>query len=471
MSKKYKRSKKEKNLILHKLFGTFIVCTIIAIGSIITAVANNIPCSVVDGDQIYDFTLTSPEIEDILEKAVSLGMPPIEQDDLVYTDDGKVKVDRAVEVHLMYNEEEYAFSTFRGETLQSVFNENNILIEDDAIISVDPTTVLNQDVSVEVISSVSINLNNNGEISTHKVYGETVDDVFTELGIVIESDDIIIPDLDTEIYSNIEISIEKSLGVTFTDGENEPVVYPTYAETVEEFLNELEVELGEDDFLNMELDAELETDSQLLLTRVGYAYKYTTEVTPYTIVYEDDASLYVGQTKIKTNGSFGEKSTTIEYRYENGNLVNTEFFTYVNSYPVNRVVLVGTTPLPEGETLPESDENADVPANTFIDHNGNAVTYSSMMVGECTAYSIPGGTTSTGQPAQVGIVAVNPDVIPYGTRMYVTSADGSIVYGYAVAGDTGGALDVNRVILDLFFDTDEECWSFGRRDMQIYFLD
>ena len=60
-------------------------------------------------------------------------------------------------------------------------------------------------------------------------------------------------------------------------------------------------------------------------------------------------------------------------------------------------------------------------AGTFTDMYGNQVAYSSMLSGTCTAYSVPGGTTSLGWDAVYGVIAVNPNIIPYGTRMYITS--------------------------------------------------
>lgn len=79
--------------------------------------------------------------------------------------------------------------------------------------------------------------------------------------------------------------------------------------------------------------------------------------------------------------------------------------------------------------------------------------------------------TSTGRPVAFGNVAVNPNVIPYGTRMYICSPDGSYVYGYAIAADTGGALMSGRVLADLFYETPAECYSFGRRTMSVYILE
>ena len=105
-----------------------------------------------------------------------------------------------------------------------------------------------------------------------------------------------------------------------------------------------------------------------------------------------------------------------------------------------------------------------------IDYNGNVVRYKELKTGNCTAY-YGGGITATGRPAQVGNVAVNPYVIPYGTRMYICSPDGSFVYGYAVAADTGGVLMSGYGLIDCYYDTYEECCNFGLRYMHVYILE
>ena len=70
--------------------------------------------------------------------------------------------------------------------------------------------------------------------------------------------------------------------------------------------------------------------------------------------------------------------------------------------------------------------------------------------------------------AQYGVVAVDPSVIPLGTKLYIEAVDGSWTYGYAVAGDTGGAIKGNRI--DLFFNSNAEAMSFGRRQAKVYVL-
>ena len=69
------------------------------------------------------------------------------------------------------------------------------------------------------------------------------------------------------------------------------------------------------------------------------------------------------------------------------------------------------------------------------------------------------------------VVAVDPDIIPYGSILYIVSNDGQVVYGYAVAGDTGGALWAGTAIVDLYYNTYDECCQFGRRDVTIYVLE
>ena len=89
-----------------------------------------------------------------------------------------------------------------------------------------------------------------------------------------------------------------------------------------------------------------------------------------------------------------------------------------------------------------------------------------------TAYSAgPGAWTASGRDAIPGHVAVDPDVIPYGTKLYIRTSDGSFLYGYAVAADTGVALNQGIIDVDLFFSTYEESCQFGKQLVDIYILE
>ena len=127
------------------------------------------------------------------------------------------------------------------------------------------------------------------------------------------------------------------------------------------------------------------------------------------------------------------------------------------------------------EQTPEVDENATYPIvgeNTITTASGEVLTYTHTMRVEATAYTKTDegcdDWTATGTLARYGAIAVDPSVIPYGTRMYIVSTDGQVVYGSATAEDCGGAINGARV--DLYYDTTAECYQFGRRDCIIYFL-
>ena len=71
--------------------------------------------------------------------------------------------------------------------------------------------------------------------------------------------------------------------------------------------------------------------------------------------------------------------------------------------------------------------------------------------------------TATGARAGYGVIAVDPRVIPLGTKLYIPG------YGYGVAADTGGAIKGNKI--DVCFDTVAECIAWGRRTVTITILD
>ena len=79
------------------------------------------------------------------------------------------------------------------------------------------------------------------------------------------------------------------------------------------------------------------------------------------------------------------------------------------------------------------------------------------------------GITASGTKARPGVVAVDPKVIPLGTKLYIESMDGTGSYGYASAEDKGGAIKGNRI--DLFFSSRSDALKFGRRQVKVYILD
>jgi len=146
---------------------------------------------------------------------------------------------------------------------------------------------------------------------------------------------------------------------------------------------------------------------------------------------------------------------------------------YIGGEPYSRTVL--SDQVLWGPTNAQAQIGTYLPAGHAMSACGELFAYSRTFLAEATAYTAdfastgrhPGdplfGITASGLQAQVGVVAVDTNVIPFHTRMYIEG------YGFAVAGDRGGAIRGYKV--DLFFDTRAETVEFGRRHLNVWILD
>lgn len=110
------------------------------------------------------------------------------------------------------------------------------------------------------------------------------------------------------------------------------------------------------------------------------------------------------------------------------------------------------------------------PSDTLkLDENGIPTEYKAAYNAKATAYN-GGYLTASGKTPMPGRIAVDPRQFPYGTELYIVSADGAYVYGYCVAEDTGGFVHMGHTNVDVYMDNTEMCWDWGNRDVVIYVL-
>ena len=102
--------------------------------------------------------------------------------------------------------------------------------------------------------------------------------------------------------------------------------------------------------------------------------------------------------------------------------------------------------------------------------NGVPSTYRAVYTGRATGYTASRGRGASGLGLYYGTVAVNPNQIPYGSKLYITSTDGRLVYGYAIATDTGGAMLNGSVLVDLFMETYYEAAAVGAMQVNVYVI-
>lgn len=168
----------------------------------------------------------------------------------------------------------------------------------------------------------------------------------------------------------------------------------------------------------------------------------------YQVIRQPDDTLEKGIEKTVQAGENGLKKSTVRIRFEDGVKVATDVLAEtvaVSSKP--QVIRIGT--------------------RAMIDTSRGSLNFRSVRYMEATAYLPTDGSghgiTASGIAARRGIVAVDPRVIPLGTRVYVPG------YGMGLAADTGGAIKGDKI--DLCMENASEAWNFGRRTVKVYVLD
>ena len=254
------------------------------------------------------------------------------------------------------------------------------------------------------------------------------------------------------------LNIERAFSVTIeADGQEYPV--KMVVGTVADALERAGITLDGDDYTEPALSAMVTAGSKIEVHRVEYQDKVETQAVPYDTEYVY-TSLYFRNTNRATtlqHGSEGQQTVTTRERWVDGELENSV------------VTDVTTTVEPTDHVVKTYGVGAPVSPLTGPDGTTNApASYSKVLTGKATGYYSKSGKGSSGLGLGYGTVAVDPDVIPYGTLLYITSTDGSFVYGYAVATDTGIAVQDGRILVDLFYETYAESVINGAINVNVY---
>ena len=254
------------------------------------------------------------------------------------------------------------------------------------------------------------------------------------------------------------LNIERAFSVTIeAEGQEYPV--KMVVGTVADALERAGITLEGDDYTEPALSAMVTAGSKIEVHRVEYQDKVETQAVPYDTEYVY-TSLYFRNTNRATtlqHGSEGQQTVTTRERWVDGELENSV------------VTDVTTTVEPTDHVVKTYGVGAPVSPLTGPDGTTNApASYSKVLTGKATGYYSKSGKGSSGLGLGYGTVAVDPDVIPYGTLLYITSTDGSFVYGYAVATDTGIAVQDGRILVDLFYETYAESVINGAINVNVY---
>ena len=209
-------------------------------------------------------------------------------------------------------------------------------------------------------------------------------------------------------------------------------------------------------------------------------YERDAEETPYQTIRRPNPAMPKGEEDVVQVGSIGEKGGVYEVVWSNGAELSRQLVEELDSEPVDEIIEYGTAAVPAKPSasrpaqassvfVSRDDETADG-SGTLALSTGETLRFSKAVSMTATAYTSGHGgvgtRTARGTAVREGVVAVDRRVIPLGTKLYIV-ANGGVVYGHAVAEDTG--VRGNRI--DLYFDTYQECINFGRRDCMVYILE
>lgn len=308
---------------------------------------------------------------------------------------------------------------------------------------------------------------------TLTTYSTNTNKILSQANIELQSSDTV---KRKDSGDNIYLEVMRAFPVHIMYHNMEHVELMCYG-TVFDALEKACITLSADDVINYSGDTEVFDGIKIVIDEVKYITKTRSKSLSYDTKVKESDDLPLGYEEIEKKGKKGVKEITTTYKYVNG-----EFHSKVGEFeeitkkPSDKVIVKGT-----GEVISASNitttHGSSTTQNSNTSHLGgsssagtvNGMSYSKVLTGCATAYTASSGAlTSTGVPAYVGGVAVNPNIIPYGSKLYIV-ADG-YTYGYATAVDTGGALMSGSALVDLYMNTYDECINFGRRNVKVYIL-
>ena len=242
-----------------------------------------------------------------------------------------------------------------------------------------------------------------------------------------------------------DITLQEGTTVTVRH-EGSTVTVQSHKESVSSLISRLHIYPSPLEMIGVKLS---ETGVEVNVASELTYYDYVTETAPFSTQRVANPDMLEGEEKVVQEGVDGVRSSVYEVVWSNGAQLSRQFVEELDTTAVDKIVEYGT--------------------GTLTLKDGTVLNYSGVRSMTATAYTTGHGgvgtRTASGTAVHVGSVAVDKSVIPLGTRMYIVA--GGIVYGLAVAEDTG----VKGNKIDLYYDTYEECIQFGRRNCTVYILE
>jgi uncharacterized protein YabE (DUF348 family) len=360
-----------------------------------------------------------------------------------------LRVDRARTVTLVADGTTYYIRT-HAESVDQLLDEAGIVIGDRDSVTRDGVLIANNSplvisplagggahtsatVEITVRRAVPFTLNVEGEERLSSTSRPSVALALREAGVTVGPGDAVDPPLDAPITEAARVSVRRARDVTVALPDEHRVLY-TLAATVGEALAEAGITVPEGAFTHPSAETPVTSGLSVRVVQLSASSGFEREFIESKTVYRSDESLAPGQTRV-VQGHDGALVRRYDVSYVDGDEAGrTLVEEYFDPQPQDTVIYY---PVRSGRDVAVPSEG--VVGRTLRVY---ATYYTPESAGRSAADPAY-GRTATGATVTYGIVAVDPTVIPLGTKMFIPG------YGYAVAADTGGA--VKGYIIDLGF--------------------
>ena len=237
--------------------------------------------------------------------------------------------------------------------------------------------------------------------------------------------------------------VEKKITIVSADGKSDLL---TTMRTVGEALEELGIPFDSDDKLSCKINDSVKDGMIIYLKKIEVKEIKEINYINFEILRTFSREQRHGSKSTVQEGIRGEKEVTYKVTLENGKVVS--------KIPLNSKIIKESKPCV-----------VSIGSRGQYTSRGQTYRTKNVLTMKASAYdseSFRGKKTSMGLNPVYSMAAVDPKVIPLGSKLYIEG------YGYAIAGDTGGAIKGNRI--DLCFPTKKEALKFGRKTVKVHVL-
>ena len=421
------------------------------------------PYTVFDDDAPITVSGRFQTVADVINAAaVSLRAEDLIIPDLQETADPEVaiQIQRAIPVTIETEEGSHVIWSQRV-TLADFLAEAGITVQPNQQLLIDSVPVSPESMARQIVPSamkivsreITVSIEEGDRRQDFETTAQTVAEAIQETGILLEAADRVDPAPDTQLVDGMILQITRAIPLTIqVDGQ--AIQTRSLHHSAMDVLLEAGIELGEIDTISPADGTDLKANDTIEVIRVSNEYRFEDEEIPIQSVYQPSDELDLDTKAILSNGTPGVKRRRIRLIFENGVQVGEELEEeWIEIEPVNQVIgygtkiNLGTIDTPEG------------PREYWRVVHMRATAYTAASSGKSPDH--PGyGITASGVPAGTGVVAVDTNVVPFRSEVFVPG------YGIGFVGDTGGG--VKGRWIDLGYD--EEDLVAWNRYADVYYL-